>query len=73
MGKVFAQLTPMYNNIISVEVDVGLEKNYPLIDRYSVLSIPTSIIIDKNGNIIDKFSGVYTLQQMKSKLELLTQ
>lgn len=70
MSKVFAQLQPEFENeIVSVEVDVNTEENFSLLDRYEVMTIPTSILIDSNGSIQEKFSGYYSPEQMKEKLK----
>lgn len=47
-----------YKNIIFEEIDI--EENEDLASKYLVKSVPTTVILDENGNVLSKFSGIAT-------------
>ena len=70
MSKVFAQLAPKYNGKITcIEVDVNLKENFSLIDKYRVMTIPTSILLDNVGSVKDKETGFIPIREMQEKLD----
>lgn len=69
MGKVFAKLAPKFETkIVCLEVDVNTEANYPILDRFKILTIPTSVLIDNNGIVKERISGVLLEKEMEEKL-----
>lgn len=72
MSKVFAQVTPDYKDtLVYLESDVNAKESFTLVDRFKIMTIPTSVLIDAQGNVKEKFSGYYSPEQMKEKINLL--
>lgn len=72
MGKVFAQLKPLYSDKITlIEVDISIKENNPLIDKYQVLTIPTSVLVDNMGSVKEKDTGFISAHDMLAKLDKL--
>ena len=72
MGKVFTQIVPNYQGQLeAIEIDINTEANYQLLDKYDIMSIPVSVLIDKDGNTVEKFSGVVSSEVMTQKLKAL--
>lgn len=72
MSKVFAQVTPSFKGkIVSLEVDVNTKENYPLLDQFKIMTIPTSVLVTSKGQVLEKFSGVVSPTDMTKKLDHL--
>lgn len=50
---------------------VLLDSNQSIGNQYSIVAIPTSFFIDKEGNIVSTIKGGMTLEQMKSNINKL--
>lgn len=50
---------------------VLLDSNQSVARQYSIVAIPTSFFIDKEGNIVSTIKGGMTLQQMKDNINKL--
>lgn len=70
MGKVFALVQPQIKDkVLCLEIDVNDPKNEELLANYQIISIPTSVFIDKAKQIDDVFVGVIQVQDMLQKLQ----
>lgn len=42
--------------------NIELEENVDLVNKYSVMSVPTLILLDDNGDVVDQIIGNQTQQ-----------
>ena len=69
MGKVFVLVQPQVkDDVVCLEIDVNDTKNEKLLNDFQIQSIPTSVFIDKSGQIDDSYVGVI---QEKDMLQVL--
>lgn len=52
-------------NSLPFEVVVGTDATYK---DFKIESIPTGIIVDPNGRIVDRFTGYYTTEELAEKI-----
>ena len=52
-------------NIEHIAYNVDDEGNEPLLEKYTIRSLPTLVKVDDNGDVIDKRSGAATVEQLK--------
>lgn len=52
-------------NSLPFEVVVGTDATYK---DFKVESIPTGIIVDSNGRMVDRFTGYYTTEELSEKI-----
>lgn len=62
LAPIFDQVKSEVSGVSFMDVDVDANKD--ITSKYSVSSVPT-VIIEKNGELVNRFSGV------KSKLEII--
>jgi thioredoxin 1 len=62
LAPIFDQVKSEVSEVSFMDVDVDTNKD--ITSKYSVSSVPT-VIIEKNGELVNRFSGV------KSKLEII--
>lgn len=52
-------------NIEHENVLVASDKGEELVEKYNVRNIPTLLLLDDNGNLIKKFTGILTPDKLK--------
>ena len=52
------------DNIISKEIDI--EENVDMAEKYHIMQVPCTIILDEGGVVLKKESGSLTAQNLKS-------
>jgi len=72
MNGIFKEIFPQYqNDIILTEIHVqdkgAHTKN--LIRKYKVDLVPTVILVDSNGNIVERIEGAISKEEMNNKLK----
>ncbi|CAM3719964.1 peroxiredoxin family protein [Mesobacillus zeae] len=48
---------------------VVLDQDHKVSQQYSILSIPTTFVIDEQGNVVKKYIGAMTLEQMQQFMD----
>ena len=66
MKPIIEELENELKDIHFSKIDV--EKDEPIASEYNVMSLPT-YIIKKDGEIIDKFSGIQSKEELINKLK----
>ncbi len=49
--------------------EVDISQDFATADKYGIQAVPTEVIIDKNGNVVDKFVGPRDKAVLQSSLE----
>ena len=59
-AKIFHTVSekPEFSGIKFSEIDIDDEENEHYVDEYKIMGVPTTIILDENGNVIDKKQGL---------------
>lgn len=52
------------------DMTVLLDSNGDVADTYMIYSIPTSYLLDTNGNIVDKHTGTMSMEELKKFMEI---
>lgn len=52
------------------DMTVLLDSNGDVADTYMIYSIPTSYLLDTNGNIVDKHTGTMNMEELKKFMEI---
>lgn len=47
------------------DIDVTDDSNRELIEKWEVRSIPTTIVLDENGNKLKRFMGIFSANMIK--------
>lgn len=47
------------------DIDVTDDSNSELIEKWEVRSIPTTIVLDENGNKLKRFMGIFSANKIK--------
>lgn len=69
MQKIFDQLKPEYEGKVRfIEVDVNDRANINLLQKYKLQYVPTSYILDGQGNITYQNVGVIPLDELTAEL-----
>lgn len=55
-----------FNGITFEKIDVEDEGARELCEKYKITSVPTTIILDDDGNVIRKFSGIMSVLDLTS-------
>ena len=66
--KVMSKELAKLKDIEIVDYDATDENNVEILDKYKVLSIPTIVIVDSEGNIVSKFGGIVPIEKIKEVL-----
>jgi thioredoxin-like negative regulator of GroEL len=56
-----------YKGIIFEELDV--DDNEDLVIEYGVRGVPTTIVLDENGEVLSKFNGNISKAELEEKLD----
>jgi thioredoxin 1 len=56
-----------YKDIIFEELDV--DDNEDLVIEYGVRGVPTTIVLDENGEVLSKFNGNISKAELEEKLD----
>ncbi len=59
-----------YINQKGYDMTVLLDDKGEVADKYMVYSIPTSYLLDTNGNIVDKHTGTMSMEELKKFMEI---
>ena len=46
-------------------VDIQSEEGCDIVDKYKVRTVPTLILVDDEGNVLKKHSGLLSVQELK--------
>ena len=52
-------------NIPHESVDIQSEEGGDIVDKYKVRTVPTLILMDDEGNVLKKHSGLLSVQELK--------
>jgi thioredoxin 1 len=72
IGPIIEELANEYDNGKVVIGKVNVDHNPEISMKYGIRSIPTILIL-KNGEVVDKHVGVTTKQNLSQKIEALLQ
>lgn len=75
LEKVFNEVFPQYTNkIVLKKIDVTQKDNYTksMISKYKVNLVPTTVFLDKEGNVVKRIEGTMEPQILESHLKELT-
>lgn len=61
-----------FANQYGLKFPVAIDKGQEIIGTYSVGPLPTTFLIDKEGNVIEKITGTQTMEQMEEYLKKIT-
>lgn len=56
-------------NIVVESVDVDTEEAEELISKYDVKACPTTILVDDEGNVLERFNGLTQLDTINEALK----
>lgn len=67
-GKTFEEVSKneCYKDICFEEIDV--EENEEIAEKYGVRSLPTTVFVDENDNILSKLNGNVTKAELEDKI-----
>ncbi|MDD3594084.1 MAG: thioredoxin family protein [Candidatus Gastranaerophilales bacterium] len=74
LKKVLEVVEPQYTNKITFQkISTQMQDKSVMdkIEKYSVKVVPTTILIDKNGNVVKKFEGSMSAESLKNLLDQL--
>lgn len=57
MAPLMETLSEEYTDVLFVKIDADNQSLIPVAQQYGVTSLPTFVILDKQGQVMDKFSG----------------
>ena len=52
-------------NPVPFEVAVGADSTY---EKFALTSIPTAVLVDENGRIVERWSGYFTTEELAEKI-----
>ena len=52
-------------NIPHESIDIQSEEGCDIVDKYKVRTVPTLILVDNEGNVLKKHSGLLSVQELK--------
>lgn len=56
-------------NPIDVEIkDINIEENEELVEKYGIKNLPTTILIDNDGNVLEKWAGIIKSEDINNKI-----
>lgn len=64
MGRVLSTL----EGVDIQEVDVSMEANEPIIQKWKVSAIPTILVVNESGELVKRFTGVVPIDKIKEVL-----
>lgn len=67
--KVMSKELAKLKGIEIVDYDATDENNVEILDKYKVLSIPTIIVVDDKGDIINRFGGIVPIEKIKEVIK----
>lgn len=50
------------------EIEVGIEANKELIDKYNIRTIPTVIIVNSKDEVVKEFKGIVPIEEIISAI-----
>lgn len=57
-------------NPIDVEFeDINIEENEELIERYNIKNLPTTILTDADGNVLERWVGIIKSEDINNKIK----
>jgi thioredoxin-like negative regulator of GroEL len=70
MHEIFKQLKPKYSGKVKfIEVDVNDRANFKLVQQYKLQYVPTTFIVDSQGNTSYHNVGVIALDRLQAELD----
>lgn len=66
ISPVFMQLSTQYKNVSFCKLDVDINENKPIVDKYHIEGLPTFVFY-KNGLEMDRFTGS-NIEMLKNKI-----
>ncbi len=71
MGPILEEIANKFDGKIDVvKINIDEEDNEVLSEKYGIMSIPNMKIF-KNGNIVQEFVGVHSIDEISSEIEKL--
>lgn len=72
MGPLYDKFASSYKNsdkanIVKVDIDAGMD----IAEKYGVMSVPTFVLIDKTGKVVDTMNGMRSADELEKKLDEL--
>lgn len=67
--KVMSKTLSALKEVEIQDVDITDENNQTLIDKWSPKTVPTTIIIDENEQLIKEFKGIVPIDKIKEVLQ----
>jgi thioredoxin 1 len=71
MGGLLNEIGPDYAGIVNI-FKLDVDENPQITMRYQITSIPT-VILFRNGRVVDRIVGLIPLNPLRAKLDSLTQ
>ena len=56
-----------YKGIVFEEIDI--DENEDVAEKYGIRSVPTTVILDENENVLSKFNGNISKTELKSRID----
>ena len=56
-----------------IEYNVEDDNNQEIVENYSIMSLPTMVLIDENGVEVKRWNGIVNVNDLKSEIESLNE
>lgn len=67
--KTQAKVLESLDNVIIENIDVDTDEGEELADKYNIRGCPTIIFLDNNDNVLERFNGLTSLEDLNKALE----
>ena len=72
VAPMFSAMAPEFPNLSFVSYDIESEEGAPLVEKYSVMSVPTIVVVD-GDEVVAQGSGIPAINQLRGEIEKLNE